>query len=58
MTRMSKQGKRRNQCPKKRKPPLSVKTGPKKDALELGFKEHYNAVTDEQNLSAFIGRIK
>ncbi len=58
MTRMSKQQTRRNQCPKKRKLPLSVKTGSKKDALDLGYKEHYNAVTDEANASVFIARIK
>lgn len=46
MTRMSKQGKRRNMSP--RKPRLGgVKTGPKKDHLEHGFKPHTNALKTE-----------
>jgi len=43
MTRMSKQGKRRNQCPRKRKYP-APKTGSKKDNLPLGYKEHVNVM--------------
>ena len=46
MTRMSKQGERRNKCPKKSKYP-SPKTGPKKDQLPKGYKEHANALTSQ-----------
>ncbi len=56
MTRMSKQGRRRNQSP--RRPKLSfIKTGPKKDQLPLGYKEHINALPNE-NQTAFISKIK
>ena len=53
MTRMSKQAKRRNQCPKKRKPRLSKKTGPLKE--KNPFKNHENASED---ISCFIPKIK
>lgn len=46
MTRMSKQGRRRAVSPRKRKAP-SVKTGPKKDQLPLGYREHANALSTE-----------
>lgn len=53
MTRMSKQGKRRAMSP--RRPTISgEKTGPKKDALKKGFKEHPNAVGQELAASVFI----
>jgi len=56
MTRISKQGRRRNQSP--RRPKLgSIKTGPKKDQLPLGFKEHLNALPNE-NQTVFISKIK
>ena len=55
MTRMSKQGERRNKCPKRRRPAFATKTGPKKDNLENGFKEHANAIS-EANI--FISKIK
>ena len=43
MTRISKQGRKRNTSP--RKPKLGgPKTGPKKDALEFGYKPHTNAI--------------
>lgn len=43
MVRISKQEERRSVSP--RRPTLSQdKTGPKKDKLPLGFKEHKNAV--------------
>ena len=57
MTRMSKQGKRRNQSPRRHRP-ASPKSGSKKDKLELGYKEHFNAISSEENKTAFIGRIK
>lgn len=56
MTRMSKQGERRNRCPKKRKAP-AVKTGPKEDALPKGFKERSNAVEGDLAKSVFVGTI-
>jgi hypothetical protein len=52
MTRMSKQGKRRHQSPKRRKINMTVKSGPKKD---IGFKEHVNAL---EMPFAFIPKIK
>ncbi len=54
MTRMSKQGERRQQSPRKHRPP-SVKTGPKKDALPQGYKVHANAVADQ---GVFIGKVR
>lgn len=55
MTRISKQGKRRALSPRKHKAP-STKTGPKKDVLPVGYKEHFNAI--ESATAAFIPRIK
>lgn len=55
MTRISKQGRRRNQCPKKRTPCLSSPTGAKKDNLSKGYKEHENAL---KSLNTFIPKIK
>ncbi|MEM8628471.1 MAG: hypothetical protein AAGF04_00100 [Chlamydiota bacterium] len=57
MTRLSKQKERRAQSPRKRKICLNVKTGPKKDALDLGFKEHINGIS-QSGAAAFIPRIK
>lgn len=54
MTRLSKQGERRRQSPRKRKAP-SIKTGPKKDKLSLGYKPHENAV---QHSTVFIGKVR
>lgn len=55
MTRISKQGKRRNQSPKKRTPRFSSPTGPKKDSLAKGYKEHLNALS---SVNTFIPKIK
>lgn len=55
MTRMSKQGERRNVSPKKRKKP-SPKTGPRKDNLPQGYKVHANAL--EGTLTSFIPKIQ
>lgn len=55
MTRIGKQQERRMQNPKKRKADIFKKTGPKKDNLKKGFKEHENALNDEY---AFIAKIK
>lgn len=56
MTRMSKQGKVRNISP--RKPKIAgPKTGPKKDALEHGYKLHKNLVEGEKT-NRFIPEIE
>ena len=47
MVRISKQSERRAKCPHRPRPP-AVKTGPKKDKLEKGFKHHTNVVEDAQ----------
>lgn len=53
MTRMSKQGKIRHISPKR--PRLAgPKTGPKKDALEQGYKPHANAIHAESAPTRFI----
>jgi len=36
----------------------SEKTGPKKDALPKGYKEHHNAVEGEKASTVFIAKIK
>ena len=56
MTRLSKKARDRSKSPKRCKPP-SVKSGPKKDNLSQGYKEHYNALGEEAN-QVFIPRIK
>lgn len=45
MVRLSKQMRKRAQSPRKHRAP-SPKTGPRKDALPKGYKEHANAVAD------------
>ena len=55
MTRVSKQARRRAVSPRKHKGP-SVKTGPKKDNLPLGYKEHENAATETPTF--FIPKIR
>lgn len=57
MTRISKQNERRMRSPKRRRPALSTKTGPLKDALPNGFKEHTNAVEGETAKSMFVGKV-
>ena len=53
MTRVGKKEERRNQSP--RRPRLAgTKTGPKKDNLPKGFKEHPNAVEGQM----FIPKVK
>ena len=58
MVRQSKQGERRNQSPRKRHPNLSVKTGPKKDNLPLGYKEKANAIEGDLSTKLYIPKIK
>ena len=57
MVRMSKQGERRNQFPRKHRAPAK-KTGPLKDNLPNGFKAHENAIEGELASSMFIPKIK
>ena len=58
MTRTSKQEERRHRCPRKRHGRIIVKTGPKVDSLENGYKEHANALPAEAAIKAFIPKIK
>ncbi len=55
MTRLSKQARKRMVSPKRPKTPGPA-TGPKKDNLPKGFKEHANAAPQEA--SVFIPKIK
>ncbi|NGX26117.1 MAG: hypothetical protein K940chlam6_00028 [Chlamydiae bacterium] len=57
MTRISKKAERQAQCPRKCKPP-QPKTGPKKDNLPQGFKEHANALEGDLAKAVFIPKIK
>jgi hypothetical protein len=57
MTRQSKQGERRAISPRRPRPP-SPKTGPKKDKLQFGFKEHKNAMSEEASTSRFFPTLK
>jgi hypothetical protein len=56
MVRISKQQERRSVSPRKRKAP-SKKTGPLKDNLPLGYKEHTNAIQGNLSLQFFIPKI-
>lgn len=58
MVRMSKKGERRNQSPRKRRPNLDAKTGPKKDNLSLGYKAKENAIEGDLSTQLFIPKIK
>lgn len=57
MVRISKQAERRSQFPRKTRNP-SVKTGPVKDNLKNGFKEHSNAVDGDLAKQVFIPKIR
>lgn len=57
MVRISKQSEKRQRFPRKNRYPAK-KTGPIKDLLEKGFKEHANALEGEIANSAFIPKIK
>ncbi len=57
MVRISKQNERRSVSPRKNRKP-SAKTGPRKDNLPMGFKEHANALEGELATMAFIPKIK
>ena len=58
MVRISKQNRRRNVSPRRRRPENSNKTGPLKDNLPNGYKEHANAVESDVNHMVFIPKIK
>ena len=57
MVRISKQQERRNQSPKRRRRPVP-KTGPKKDNLPLGYKEHQNAIEGGLTSMMFVPKVK
>jgi hypothetical protein len=57
MVRISKQSERRGKSPRKCRAP-SDKTGPLKDKLTNGFKEHRNSVEGNLAALAFIPKIK
>lgn len=57
MVRLSKQTRRRQKSHKRPKAP-AVKTGPLKETLENGYKEHVNALTGDLSKKAYIPRIK
>ncbi len=57
MTRLSKQARRRNVSPKRPRP-AGPKTGPKKDNLELGYKERANGLQGDLSSQFFVGKIK
>ena len=57
MTRTSKQEERRAVSPRKHKKP-SIKTGPLKDNLPKGYKEHSNALEGDTAVNAFIPQIR
>lgn len=57
MVRISKQAEKRNRSPRKCRGP-SVKTGPLKDNLPKGYKEHDNALPGDVAATAFIPKIK
>ena len=59
MTRLSKQGERRQRSPRKhQKIAPSQKTGPVKDHLEKGFKEHDNAIADSHAAMMFFPKFR
>jgi len=57
MVRISKQSERRSQSPRKCRAP-STKTGPCKDKLPKGFKEHANSLEGTIAAQAFIPKIR
>lgn len=56
MVRLSKQTRKRAQRPHKRRAP-SPKTGPLKDQLPKGFKEHFNAIPGELATQLYFPKI-
>ena len=57
MTRMSKQGERRAVSHRRRRP-IALKTGPKKDQLEFGYRLHENGLTSQTVTNRFIPKVR
>lgn len=57
MVRISKQAEKRGRFPRKHRKSVE-KTGPLKDNLDKGYKEHANAVEGEGAAQFFIPKIK
>jgi hypothetical protein len=57
MVRISKQSEKRARSPRRPRLP-SVKTGAKKPALAMGYKEHPNALEGPSAQQAFIPKIR
>lgn len=57
MVRISKQSEKRSRFPRKHRAP-NAKTGPLKDNLPKGFKEHPNALESDLAKMVFIPKIK
>lgn len=57
MTRQSKKGERRARSPRRCRAP-ALKTGPKKDNLPNGFREHPNALEGAMATKLFIPKIR
>ncbi len=56
MVRISKQEERRHRCPRRCRAP-SPKTGPLKDNLPKGYKQHGNAIEGAVSKTCFIPKI-
>ncbi len=57
MTRLSKQAERRQEFPRKRVR-ATAKTGPRKDNLPLGFKQHANAASGDLAAAVFVSKVR
>ena len=57
MTRLSKQAERRQELPRKRVR-ATAKTGPRKDNLPLGFKQHANAASGDLAAAVFVSTVR
>ena len=57
MTRTSKQEERRARSPRRPRQ-AGTKTGPRKDNLAKGYKEHANALSGDLAQAVYIGKVK
>ncbi len=57
MTRISKQRKDRSISPRRKRSISTKKTGPKRDTLEFGYKQHENAFSGTATPNRFIPKI-
>lgn len=57
MVRLSKQTRDRSESRRKRRP-ACAKTGPLKDHLAKGFREHVNALEGDLGRVSFVGKVK